>query len=248
VDQDNNKWIGTVDGLYKYDNKQWTKFTPEQTRTDGGIIHITCTPFGEVLVCTSNGLSILKNGQWELLSDQTIKQLPSNQIFYAYRDRRQRLWIGTTGGTIMIDTNKQVVEFNQSETPLKSTFITGAVEDDAGNLYFSLADYETSRERHRPKEGLAILSGDGNWQHLNDENSGLPSDHVNSLLFDPFEHVLWIGTNESGLVRWDLKNGWEVYHDQNSKVPNSHVFDLSQDSKGNVFASTYNGMIRISRK
>jgi len=248
VDQDNNKWIATMDGVYKYDNKQWTKYTPEETKVDGGIMHITCSPFGEVFVCTSKGLSVLKNGQWELLSQQNIKQLPSDAIYFAYRDRLRRLWIGTFSGTIMIDTNNHVVEFNQAETPLKSTCITRAVEDDAGNLYFSLYDYERNNERDRPKEGLAILSSDGKWQHLNDENSGLPSDHFNSLLFDPFEHVLWIGTNESGLVRWDLKDGWEVYHDKNSKVPNPHVFDLSQNAKGDIYASTYNGMIRIRKK
>jgi hypothetical protein len=248
VDLDNNKWIATSDGVYKYDNKQWTEYTPEEIKVDGGIMHITCTPFGEVFVCTSKGLSVLKTGQWELLSQQNIKQLPSDAIYFAYRDRQRRLWIGTFSGTIMIDTTNQVVEFNQSETPLRSTCITRAVEDDAGNLYFSLYDYERNKERRRPKEGLAILSSNGKWQHLNDENSGLPSDHVNSLLFDPLEHVLWIGTNESGLVRWDLKDGWEVYHDKNSKVPNPHVFDLSQNAKGDIYASTYNGMVRIRRR
>jgi ligand-binding sensor domain-containing protein len=191
---------------------------------------------------------MLKNGHWEFVTDQQIKELPSNRINYAYRDKQRRLWIGTYGGTIMIDTNQQVTTFNQSETPLQQICITRVVEDEAGNLYFSLYDYAVSKERHRPKEGLAILSKDGNWLHLSDDNSGLPSNHINSLLFDRFEKVLWIGTNESGLVRYDLKNGWENYHNENSKVPSSYIFDLSQDAKGNIYASTYYGMMRISRK
>jgi hypothetical protein len=247
LDQDNNIWIATIDQVYMYDSKRWTEHTPEQTRVDGGVGHITCTAYGEVFICTNRGLSILKNGRWDSITDQNVRQLPSNRIDYAYRDRQRRLWIGTFSGTIMIDSNQQVTEFNQSATPLNSTCVTGAAEDEAGNLYFSLYEYG-GKVRNRSNEGLAIFSADGKWQHLNDENSGLPSDHINSLLLDRFEHVLWIGTNESGLVRWDLKDGWEVYHSENSKVPNPHVFDLSQDSKGEVYGATYGGMIRIIRK
>ena len=248
VDQDNNKWFASMKQLYKYDDKQWTKCTPEQTGFDGGIYNIICTPYDEIFFCTEKGLGMLKNGHWEFVTDQQIKELPSNRINYAYRDKQRRLWIGTYGGSVMIDTNQQVTTFNQSETPLQQICITGVVEDEAGNLYFSLYDYIRSKERHRPKEGLAILSKDGNWLHLSDVNSGLPSNHINSLLFDRFEKVLWIGTNESGLVRYDLKNGWENYHNENSKVPSSYIFDLSQDAKGNIYASTYYGIMRISKK
>lgn len=124
---------------------------------------------------------------------------------------------------------------NQSETPLKQICITGVVEDESGNLYFSLYDYAINKERQRPNEGLAVLSKDGKWQHLNDANSGLPSDHINSLMFDRFEHSLWIGTNESELVRYDLKDGWENYHNENSKVPSTYIYDISPDSKGNIY-------------
>lgn len=248
VDQDNNKWFASMDQIYKYDDKQWTKITQEQTGVEGGAYNIICTPYDEIFFCTDKGLGILKNGKWEFLLDQQIKQLPSNRIYYAYRDRQRRLWIGTFSGSIMIDTNKQVTAFNQSETPLKQICITGVVEDESGNLYFSLYDYAVSKERHRPNEGLAVLSKDGKWQHLNDANSGLPSDHINSLMFDRFEHILWIGTNESGLVRYDLKDGWENYHNENSKVPSTYIYDISQDSKGNIYASTYNGIMRISKK
>ena len=85
---------------------------------------------------------------------------------------------------------------------------TQMVEDEAGNIYFSLYAYGRN-ERNNPAEGLAVLSSDGSWKHFNDVNSGMPSDHINGLLYDRFEKVLWIGTNESGLVRYDLKNGWE---------------------------------------
>jgi hypothetical protein len=247
LDQDDNKWIATADKVFMFDNKKWNDYTPEETKADGSIASVTCTPFGEELICTTKGLFILKGGHWGLLPDQVIKQLPTSDIDYAYRDRQRRLWIGTFKGSIMIDSNQQVTVFNLSETPLKGTSITGIAEDDAGNLYFSLYDY-INKGRHNPNEGFAILSGDGKWRHVNDENSGLPSDHINSLLFDPFEHLLWIASNESGLVRWDLKDGWEVYHSKNSGVPNPLVFDLSQGSKGNIYAATNGGIIRISRK
>jgi len=93
-----------------------------------------------------------------------------------------------------------------------------------------------------------VLTKDGKWFHYNDKNSGMPSNHVNSLLYDKLEHVLWISTHESGLVRFDLKDGWENYNNINSAVPGFDIYQMAQDSKGNIYAATVNGLLRIRKK
>ena len=174
--------------------------------------------------------------------------LPSNDIDYAYRDKQGRLWIGTFDGSVMIDSKNNITEFNKTNSPINKTCITRAAEDNDGNIYFSLYAYEKSKERNKDKEGIAVLTKDGKWLHFNHLNSGLPANHVNSLLFDKFENVLWIGTNEAGLVRFDLKNGWENYHNLNSAVPSSYIFDLVQDSKGRIYVATFYGLMRLRKK
>lgn len=247
VDNQNNKWINVDKEFYKYDNNKWEK--PDSGKINlSWAYNIVASENGEVLFCTNEGLVILNNDRWSKINMANTSQLPSNSILYAYRDKKERLWIGTYKGTIMIDTNGDVTEFNKTTTPINKICISGATGDAEGNIYFSLYAYEKSTERNKSKEGFAILTKDGKWIHYNDTNSGLPANHVNSILFDKFENVLWIGTNEAGLVRFDLKDGWENYHNLNSQVPSSYIFDLSQDSKGNIYASTFYGMMKIKKK
>jgi hypothetical protein len=246
VDRNNNKWVATGDSLYRFDNKKWSTFLVPGRKAIGAF-GISCNDFGETFICSDSGLIIIKNDKATILTKKEIKELPSNHIFYAFRDLMERLWIGTFKGAVMIDKNNKVTTFNQSETPLKETTITDAVQDENGNIYFALYAYIHSDQRDRPEEGFARLSKDGKWSHYNDINSGLPADHVNSLWYDKFEEVLWIGTNEAGLVRYDLKDGWENYHNKNSEVPSSYVFQITQDSKGNLYVATFNGMMRIAR-
>ena len=148
----------------------------------------------------------------------------------------------------MIDSNNVITNYNKTKTPLKNICIHSITEDEEGNVYFVLYNYDSGGAINSIKEGFAIYSKDGNLKVYNDENSGLPGNVLNSLLYDKFEKVLWISTNESGLVRFDLKDGWENYHNNNSNLPCSSIFDLSQDSKGNIFVSTFNGMVRIKKK
>jgi ligand-binding sensor domain-containing protein len=67
-------------------------------------------------------------------------------------------------------------------------------------------------------------------------------------MYDKIEQVLWLATQHAGLVRFDLKSGWENYHNNNSSVPGPDVYQLAQDSKGTIYASTANGMLKVEKK
>jgi len=212
-----------------------------------GVTRILNSSNGKLLFTTNEGLVAVRNEKVVLMNKKNLPQLPSNDIIYAYVDSRKRLWIGTAKGTIMIDKDFFVTTFNKSNTPLKNMSISGVVEDEKGNLYFSLVDYNKVADDD-DKEGIAVLKADGKWLHYNDKNSGMPSNRVNDILYDKFEHVLWLGTDQSGIVRFNLKDGWENYHNVNSPAPGHTIYQLVQDSKGAIYAATANGLLRLRKK
>jgi hypothetical protein len=246
VDNSDNKWFSTVNAIYKFDNTKWEKY--DSTRVGvKSVYNIVATNNNEILFCDDKGLFIYKDGKYEVINQQKVNELPSNRVDYAYRDKQNRLWIGTFSGSIMISPDGKVTSFNKSETPVNGTCITAMTEDAGGNVYFALYDYSSSKSRDRDKEGIAKLAPDGAWTHYNDKNSGLPANHINNMFYDKFENLLWLGTNSAGLVRFDLNNGWEMYNNDNSDVPSCYIYAISQDSNGALYVSTYNGMMRIKK-
>lgn len=214
---------------------------------EAGVTHILNSSNGKLLFTTNDGLVAVRNDKVVLLNRKNIPLLPSNDISYAYVDARKRLWIGTSKGSIMIDKDFFVTTFNKSDSPLKNMCISDVEEDEKGNLYFALTDCNKIPDDD-DKEGIAVLKTDGKWLHYNDKNSGMPSNHVNDILYDKFNHILWIGTDKSGLVRFNLKDGWENYHNDNSPAPGYTIYQLVQDSKGVIYATTANGLLKISKK
>jgi ligand-binding sensor domain-containing protein len=246
IDKKNNIWINADKALYQYDNTKWTKYDSTQTNVSW-TYNMVSNVSGEVFFTTNKGLVSYKEGKWELLNSDKIKELPSNRINYAYRDKKGRLWIGTFSGSIMIDKEGKITCFNNLDTPLKDVCITNIVEDENDNIYFAL--YAIKKHgADVDEEGLAVLMADGKWMHYNDKNSGMPSNHINSLFYDSFEKVLWISSHAAGLVRFDLKDGWENYHNKNSGVPSYDVYQITSDSNGVKYVSTYNGLLMIRKK
>jgi hypothetical protein len=246
ADKDNNKWVYVDNKIYKCTDDRWQIYDFKKFLT-AGVTHILNSSNGKLLFTTNDGLVAVRNDRVVLLNKKNIKQLPSNDISYAYVDSRKRLWMGTSKGSIMIDKDFFVTTFNKSNTPLKNMSISGVVEDEKGNLYFSLVDCDKGPDDD-DKEGIAVLKTDGKWLHYNDKNSGMPSNRVNNILYDSFEHVLWIGTDQAGIVRFDLKDGWENYHNINSPAPGYTIYQLVQDSKGVIYATTANGLLRLRKK
>ncbi|WP_298121347.1 two-component regulator propeller domain-containing protein [Flavobacterium sp.] len=249
TDNNNVKWFDGLKSIYNYSDK-WSKLDQSEIGIDGAYDIINNKKNNELFFCSDKGLTIYKNGEWNTLNKEKLPELPSNRVYFAKRDSKNRIWIGTFSGTLMIDENGKATNFENTETILKGQCITSMDEDEKGNLYFSLFEFDLKKNpgKINKNEGIGILNSDGKWQQLTTSNSGLPYNHTNCVLYDKKEKVLWISTDRAGLVRYDLKDSWENYHNENSKIPTSYISTMAFDKDGNLFLATRQGIVKIEKK
>jgi ligand-binding sensor domain-containing protein len=247
---DNNdiKWVYGTNNIYSYDNLKWTKYDPKIIGFDGAYQIMNISRTNEMFFCADEGLVIYKNGIWDKYDKQRIPELPENKVYTAYRDVKNRLWLGTFKGIIMIDNNNQVTEFEKSTSFLKGRNFTSITEDEEGNVYFGLFKNDKGTEMNSD-EGVAVLSKNDKWLKYTVENSGIPKNYTTKVFYDKFEKIIWIATNSVGVVRFDPKrNIWENYHNLNSDIPTSWISDIEQDSKGNLYLGTRQGLVKIEKR
>ena len=249
VDNNNTKWLDGLQSIYSHD-KTWNKHDINEIGIDGAYKIINNPKTEELFFCSDKGLTIFSKGKWKTINKEIVKELPSNRVYFAKKDSKNRIWIGTFSGSIMIDENGKATNFNETETVLKEYCITSMDEDENGTLYFSLFEYDLKKNpgKVNKNEGIGILSSDGKWKQFTTSNSGMPYNHTNCVLYDKKEKVLWISTDRAGLVRYDLKDGWENYHNENSDIPTSYISTMTFDDKGNLYLATRQGLVKIERK
>lgn len=239
-------WVAKKKVLYKFDHHQWEKMDTSLTWVKGGY-RIINNASGELFFCTDTGLMILDHGNWTLLNHEKIPELPEDDIAFAQRDKTGRLWIGTYKGSIRVDPDGKVTDFNKKGGVLKGSCITHLAEDGEGVIYLGIYEYSGKPGTINRNEGLVTFTGTDEWRQYTSSNSGMPFNHITDLLFDPFEKVLWIATDRAGLVRYDRKGNWENYHNKNSALPTSYISGLAEDSKGTIYLSTRHGMVRMRK-
>lgn len=252
IEADNNNviWVFANGATCSYDGKEWIRHDSTEIGFNGGGYDILNQPTTkEVFFCSDSGLTILKDGKWNTINMNTVKELPSNRVNFAQRDSQNRIWIGTFSGTVMIEENGTAINFNNTETVLKGKCITGMTEDESGNIYFSLFEFDRKiKGQINNDEGIAVRTVDGNYKQYTTDNSGIPFNHTTDVAYDKNEKVLWIATDRAGLVRYDLKDGWENYHNENSAIPTSYISALAFDKDGVLYLATRSGLVKVERK
>lgn len=264
VDRSGTLWAGTREGgLCRYDagRERFERFTARPgdatSLGEGAVTDVYEDRAGTLWVTTSHGgLSRLDRdrGRFRRFSaDPSDPRAPrSNNLGPIYDDGRGTLWIGSWSAGFHAFTPGDGTFRQYGRYPGDTSLVRGIAgvisifPDSSGKLWVGtrrqLNLFDPVTRRFEP-----VLP--------DRRNPGRISKNVNAVLVDRF-NTLWIGTNADGLILVDLNGpiGEKFIHYRYGKdrsedgwIPSSRIDAIHEDSRGNVWVATGDGLLKASR-
>jgi PAS domain S-box-containing protein len=252
-------WIGTQDGLDRYDGYEFTVFKNDPQNANSlslsSVIALYEDRQGMLWIGTwGGGLNRYDPHSGQFTRYQNNPDNPAslgNDIVTAIReDRQNRLWVGTCGGGLNLldrQTGKFTRYQNDPHDPesLSSDNISTIFEDSTGGLWIGTGCYSNAGaglNRLDPNSGKFV-------RYRNDPKdlASLSSDNIAAIVQDA-SGALWIGTGGytlkgAGINRLDPQTGQARRYQHDPQDPaslgNDDIMGLMIDSSGVLWASTW---------
>lgn len=266
IDGNNNLWVGSDFGLWYFENlkngetqlKLKQKFVYEAINQNGISKNIIRSVFIDrtgVLWVGTNGGGVNKfdpNRKKFRHFKQTLNptSLSYDKIRVIYEDSFGSLWIGTEGGGLNMLAkqydNGEYSNFQSFNKVLKAFAIAEIQEGDQRSLLIGAEN----------KPGLYKIDIAKGKRITEKDFKPIPEIEysVFSLLADK-NGTVWIGTYNGGFHRWEKAIGGgykksKFVHDQYDEVSVSDniIRDIFEDSKGNIWFATGNGLSKLPEK
>ncbi len=232
-DQKGYIWIGTWNGLNRYDGYECKKYIPNfkdsSTITNREVVALYEDSKENIWIGTTSGLNCLnpKTGKMTSFSFQF-------RIIALNEDSNGYIWVGTTDGGLYIlnPATKKIDHFFGNET------ISDICEDNNKNVW--LASYS----------GLIKFDYSSNqykrfWSNSNDPNSSIPHNTVTQIK-KAKDGSLWLSSWGGGLSKFNYNeelNKLNIKHYNNESLPSNAIVKLYIDSNSNIWCGTWDAGI-----
>lgn len=254
-------WIGTQDGVSKFDGYSFTNYTTDEGLVNNRVLCIAEDNVGAMWFGTASGVSRFSNGRFETFG--AARGIPDGIVYSILSGPDGTLWMGTKGGLIRIQSDSVAKIVDGAE-------IFSVFKDKAGTLYLGgngevieLRDGKVQRfstESGLPaspvkcfaesRDGTLLLGTEGNGVYRKEAGKFSPVGssvaerkmEVYSLHVDD-EGGIWVGTYGAGVVKY-LEGSSSSYSLENG-LPSNVVRSIIQDREGNMWFGTYAGIARL---
>jgi PAS domain S-box-containing protein len=246
-------WIGTQNGLDKYDGYNFLSYyhDPSDSTT------LISANFGKLFTDSkkriwigtyTGGVSCYipeQNKIYHFINNpKNPKSLSSDLIRHIREDKEGNIWISTNNGlNKFIEKDRTFIRyFNKSdnENSLSSNNITEFCFDDDGSIWVGT---NNGLNKFDPKTGKCKR-----YFSDNNNSNSISSNFIQSLFIDN-EGKLWIGTRETGLNLMDGFTGNITRFENNPQNPKSvgdnRIQTIFQDSYGTIWIGTYSNGLSI---
>ncbi|OQA38083.1 MAG: Alkaline phosphatase synthesis sensor protein PhoR [Acidobacteria bacterium ADurb.Bin340] len=235
LDRSGRLWVGTQDGVARYDGRSWIRVPLPDSATTNFVRALAESPDGSLWFGTeTDGLWRLKDGLWTHHSRKD--DLPSDRVNSLHVHREGAGWIlavGTGGGGVATFRDGRW----HREDPTTP-------EGQAWVWKFSHLPSTPTRGGRlvaATKKGFLVLQ-EGRWRPFT-ELPGLENEDVNDVVAvpEPGGTRLWVSAWNLGLLAWDGRR-WEKHAPENgfpSRFPVTLATTLGPGGKPVLWAATY---------
>ena len=251
-DNDGYLWIGTWDGLNRYDGYNFYILKPDYFNPNSGLSSSSIRALyidkqGFLWVGTESGLNRYNTKTRKFLqfrhNDKNQNSISSDYINAITEDRYGNIWVGTNDGLNRI---------NIKSKKIKRYYLNPTNANSLSNNYInSLAFSKDNSLWIATQKGLNKLNIENDifsifYFNKNDLKS-ITSDLINCVYFDK-NNNLWIGT-ENGLCLYNpFKNNFIQFKNQKNNSASlsfNNVKSLMMDKKGLLYIGTNGGGLNI---
>jgi len=253
-DQKGFLWIGTQDGLNKYNGYSFLRFKndPSDTTTISNN-YIRCIyedNENNIWVGTNYGLNKFDAEKQifirYLRDDADPNTIPEDEVYSIYQDKKGFIWLKTERFLSRLNPRNGKIRHYEHFNDIFS-FISV-------NAKFSIFEDHKNQLWVGTKDGLNYFDREleifKRYNHDPNNKKSLSNNRI-KIIFEDSKHNLWIGT-KNGLNRfnWDNENFTRFfnYSNKTNSLSNNVISDIFEDSEGNLWIATDDGLSRFNRE
>jgi diguanylate cyclase (GGDEF)-like protein len=183
------------------------------------------------------------------------KSLSNNFVNTFLEDNNGILWIGTDGGglnRVNPPKNKKLplsfFRIKKSANGLTDNVITALYQDSKNQIW--LGTYRGGLLKIVKGTEYSNFPRFNSYRFSPDNPNSISSDFIMSIYEDK-SGVLWIGTIDGGLCRYNSKNNNFTRfqaHGKNGEISDNSIFVIYEDRKGNLWVGTSDGLNLFNKK
>lgn len=228
-------WLGTVNGVSRFDGYQFENFSTNEGLATEGVRTIYQDASGTVWFGHyEGGISRYYDGKFQEISLPGIRS--KGDIYDFFEPRPGELWVASNGlGAIHL--------FNTETTAEDIDFQQFMGSEGLGDRVFDLSATKDSSLFFITDVGIKKLDSDSTFSFY--KPGGMSNMFQLTCMLEDSRGMRWFGTHNGGLYKYAPGNSDIEIIDVLDGLAHNFVFCLHEDNEGNIWAGTYGGGISV---